>query len=125
MGLLDQVRADIKQITGNTDEFAVGATFVAPAPGNETMTIPVIHTKHHLGIDTEGRPKNTKNAHLSFAESEAPAEYPIRNASGEVSLYGHHVTVKDSTGTDRQYMIREWFPDETLGLIVCTLGDFE
>jgi hypothetical protein len=125
MGLLEQARADIKQITGNTDEFAVNATFRAPAPGNQTMTIPVIHTKHHLGQDSEGRPKNTKNAHISFSESAVPAEYPIRNTTGEVSLHGHQVTVKDSTGTDKQYMIREWFPDETLGLIVCIMGDFE
>lgn len=122
MGLLEMARQDLKDITSNLNDFSVPATFVAP--GGETITINVLHTKHHLKIDTDGNPVNSKNAHISFSESNMIG-YTVRNVSGEVNLKGHRVTVKDSTGVDKQYMIRQWFPDETLGLIVCILGDFE
>lgn len=118
-------RADVKQITGDTGGAAVEVTFTAPAPGNQVMTIPAIHSKHHFSYDANGKPVNSRNAHVSFSESNVEAGYPIRNAAGEVHLHGHRVLVKDSTGADKQYMIREWFPDETIGLIVCILGDFE
>jgi hypothetical protein len=123
MSLLDQARADIEQITSNADDFGVSITFLAP-DNVTTITINGLHTKHHLGVDTDGNRANVKNAHISFAES-LMIGYPIRNAAGEVNLAGHKVTVKDSTGVDLQYIIREWYPDETVGLIVCILGDFE
>jgi hypothetical protein len=36
----------------------------------------------------------------------------------------HLVNVKDSTGNLRNYVIMENFPDETLGMITCILGDY-
>lgn len=122
MGLLEMARQDVKDITSNLNDFSVPATFTSPT--NQTITINVIHSKHHLRFDTDGNPVNSKNAHLSFAESNMVG-YVIRNGAGEVSLKGHRVTVKDSTGLDKQYVISQGFPDEMLGLIVCILSDFE
>lgn len=122
MSLVDRAREDVKQIISNQNDF--GCSMVLAAPTGETITIFGLHTKHHMGVDSDGIKVNTKNAHISFAES-LMIGYPVRDLSGEVNLKGHTVTVKDSTGNDASYMIREWFPDETVGLIVCILGDFE
>lgn len=126
MGLLDQARADIEQITSDADGFTVDATFTAP--NAQVATIRCLHTKHHLGFDTDGNRINAKNAHVSFAENKlkvANVNYPIRNVAGELNMKGHKVAAKDSTGVSKNYVIREHYPDETLGLIVCILGDFQ
>jgi len=69
---------------------------------------------------------NTKNAHISFSEQQLiDALYPYRNTGDEVALFNHKIDVKDSTGNIKNYVIREWFPDETIGVILCILGDFE
>lgn len=125
MGLLDDIKADLVEITTDTEGFGAELTFTDPA-GDVTATIAGLHTKHHISLDETGKPVNSKNAHISFVESVlVAAGYEIRNSSGEVSLSGHKVAVADSTGEEKNYMIREWFPDEKLGLIVCILGDFE
>lgn len=124
MGLIDQAKQDIQNITSNQDEF--GKEMTLTAPDGSTATVTGIHTKHHLAVDTDGRPVNSKNAHISVSEYFLDLQdYPVRNDSGEVDLKNHRVTVKDSTGEDKTYLIQEWFPNETIGLITCILGDFE
>jgi hypothetical protein len=124
MSLIAQAKADIEQITGNTDEFGVSISFTSPA--SDTATVVGLATKHHLTISPEGTPMNGKNAHISVSESKlVDAGYPVRNANGEVDLKRHRVTWKDSTGNVRNYVINQWFPDETVGLIVCILGDYK
>ena len=124
MSLINQIQKDILSITTNSTEFGVAINLEAPTA--ETIDIIGLHTKHHLGIDTDGNQVNTKNAHISFSEDAfIDSGYPIRNLNGEVSLKNHIVTAKDSTGNNKKYIIREWFPDETIGLIVCILGDYE
>lgn len=125
MSLLDRIKADVKRIVSNTDEFARMATFTAPS--GETATVPVLHTKHHLGLDAQLQKfVNTKNAHLSVSEDVLLYEmYPVRNANGEVNLQFHKVRVADSTGTEVLYNIDQWFPNETIGLITCILGTEE
>lgn len=124
MGLTDTINEDIQQITSDLDGFGVSIKLTAP---NDTIIdIVGLTSKHHLGYDTDGNQVNTKNAHISFSEKFLiDASYPLRNASGEVDLKGHLADVKDSTGVVKKYIIREWFPDETIGLIVCILGDYE
>lgn len=127
MGLLDIAKRDIEQITSDLTGFAAVITLTDPGT-SEQATVNGLHTKHHLSIDTDGNQVNTKNAHISFSEANlilANALYPIRNANAEVDLQNHRVDVKDSTGVSKQYVIRQWFPDETIGLIVCILGDHE
>lgn len=124
MGLIEQAQQDIRSITTDLDGFAVELTL--KAPDTTELLLQGLHTKHHLGYDTEGNMINTKNAHVSFSEDVLLDDaYPFRDASGEVNLEGHRVVVKDSTRQDVEYVIREWYPDETIGLIVCILGDYE
>ncbi len=118
MGLIDTINSDIANITSNLNDFGVSMTFIAP--DLTTLTVTGIHTKHHLGVNTEGEIINSKKASIAVSESKL-AGYPLRNAKNEVDLNGHLVNVKDSTGTLCNYKIRQWFPDETIGLIVCIL----
>lgn len=125
MGLIDKAKADIEQITSNLNEWGVSMVLTA-VPGLESVTIVGLHTKHRILIDTDGNFVNTKNAHISVSEKFlTEAGYPVRNGSGEVSLINHRVSVKDSTGLVKEYVITEAFPDETIGLICCILGDYE
>lgn len=126
MNLKQQAQLDVKQITTNKAT-GFGEDILLTAPNGQTATVVGLHTKHHLGADTDGNRVNTKNAHISFAEAALLAVnplYPVRNAGGEVALKDHLVVVKDSTGLDKNYIIKEWFPDETVDLIVCILGDY-
>jgi hypothetical protein len=124
MGLLDLARADIKSITASLTGFA--ESILLTNPQNNSITIQGLHSKHHLGIDTEGNRVNVKNAHVSFSESLVIDQgLSIRNIHGEVNLKNWRVAAKDSTGIVKQYSIKEWYPSETTGLIVCILEDFE
>lgn len=83
-------------------------------------------TKHHINFDSDGNPINSKNVHICIDESVLVANgYPCRNAKGEVFLKNHNVSFVDSSGIVKTYVVRENFPDETLGLIVCVLGDLK
>lgn len=139
MGILDLARADAKRITTDLNGFAVLMTFKTPTSGSfdysfdfsfnssQMFTLTGLHTKHHQGINGEtGQRINTKTASVTVDENKFnDVGYPVRNANREVDLRDHQVAVKDSTGVVCTYVVREWFPDEALGIIVCILGDFE
>lgn len=123
MSLIAQAQADIKQITSNLDEFAVDIKLINTL--NENIEIQGLHTKIHLGVDTDGNMVNAKKAHISFSEDNVLAlGFSIRNIKGEVDLRKWKVDVKDPTGIVKKYSIQQWFPDETIGLIVCILEDY-
>lgn len=119
MGLLDTIKSDIELITSTLNEF--GVSIVLTSPLGVVTTLTGIHTKHHLGIDTDGNMVNSKKASIAFSES----FLSCRNSSEEVSLTNYRVSVKDSTGIIKEYIVQQWFPDETIGLIVCILEDYD
>jgi hypothetical protein len=124
MSLIAQAKQDVADITANSAEWGLSITMTAP--DETTATVTGLHTKHHMAVDTLGNPVNAKNAHASISEQHlVAAGYPVRNEQGEVSLYGHRVSVADSTGTVKHYTVKQWHPDETVGLIVMILDDYE
>lgn len=125
MGLAEQAILDAKAITSDAiNGFGISILFMAP--DSTTATINGLATKHHLGMDLDGNLVNSKKASIAVSESLlVDAGYPVRNAKGEVYLKGHKVKWTDSSNALCEYVIREWFPDEAIGLIVCILGDFE
>lgn len=124
MGLKERAKADIESITSNTNEWACPITFISP-DGLITATINGIHTKHHLNVDTEGNAVNAKKATISVSEKFLiDAGYPVRNSSNEVSLNGHRIKAKDSTGILCDYILLSIFPNETIGLLTCILEDY-
>lgn len=123
MALLDDIKADIKEITSDPDGFAVEHIFTAPT--GQVATVYALHTKHHLGFHPDsGADINKKNVHSTVNESLLTAlSYPVRDSKGLVHLKDHQVQVKDSTGTLCKYVVSEWIPDETVGVILMILGD--
>jgi len=111
--------------TFSSDPLGFGKAISFTAPGGEIADAVGLTTKHHIGLDTDGNVVNSKNAHFSVSESIlVEAGYPTRDASGEVNFAGHKVAIVDSTGLSKNYVIEEWFPDESIGVITCILGDF-
>lgn len=125
MNIIEQARRDVLRITTNPAEFGTPVFFTAP--DTSTAVIVARTNKHHLSIDPEtGGAVNAKKATLSIAEEALVlVGYKVRNAKNVVDLKGHIVSWADSTGLSAKYIIRETWPDETLGLIVCVLGDFQ
>lgn len=124
MSLYDQAKADIAQITSNSAEWGTDIT-IEDRAGN-TCVIKGIWSKHHLGVDTEGNRVNTRNAHVSFHENQTIAQgWNIRNSETEVNIIGYKMYLVDSTGELKSYVIKQSFPNETTGLIVCILGQYE
>lgn len=130
MGLIERAQRDAKRFTTNTNHFGVTITMTRPATALEaevTAEVKGYHIKHHTSWDPEsGEVIDGKRAHIAVSESELTEQgYPVRNSNGEVALLNDYVTVSDSSGVDKQYITRQTFPDETLGLIVMILSDFD
>ncbi len=125
MGLVEQARKDAAQYTSDPNGFGVSIQFTAPT--GEVETVNGLHKRHHLGINpATGEAKNTEQASVTVSEQFlTDLNYPVRNAEGDVDLQKHLVEVADSTGETIKYVIEQWFPDETVGLIVCILGTFK
>ena len=125
INLVEQAKKDILAITSNASSgFGQSITITTP-DGVISASINGLSTKHHIGMDSDGALMNVKNAHISFSEQLLTnVSYPVRNINGEVQLRGHKITTKDSTGVEKNYIINENFPDETVGFIVCILGDY-
>lgn len=128
MSLLDIARRDAKFITTSTEGgFAVEAVLIDQ--NGVSATINGLHKKTWLNYDNDRATMvDMKLGHFDFAESvltEAAPTYSIRNSDGEVHMFNHRVTLPDARGTQITYLIKEWYPDETLGLIVCMLADLD
>jgi hypothetical protein len=94
--------------------------------GDVSLNITGFATKHHINFDSDGLPINSKNAHVCIDENGLVSNsYPVRNAKGEIALLKHLVSYADSSGVIKNYVVKEAFPDETLGLIVLILSDYK
>ena len=121
---LESARQDWKRFA-TAGGFEVDITIKTP-DDLTTLDIKGIATKHHLSIDTDGRDASAKNAHVTIVEQDLVDEsYPVRNSEGEVDLLNHKISYPDSTGNVKDYVITRTYPDETVGIITCILGDFE
>ena len=121
--LLDRARKDAKKYV-TKGGFQEKITLTTPDSSISIETTGFA-SKHWINFDTDGNASNSKNAHICLDETELiKANYPVRNADKEVYLLRHRVAVEDSSKEVKNYVIIESFPDETLGLIVCILGDY-
>lgn len=123
---LDQMKAAIDSISSDPFGFNEAVTFTART--GEIETIYCIPNKIGRKLETNtGMIINTKNPTVVFSEANMPASYPVRNSDGEVSMIGDRITMADSTGTQKQYIVQQNIPDENpaIGLITLILGDYE
>ncbi len=122
MSLVDQVRLDIECITENLNDFGQNMNITN---GTDSIDVVGFHTKHHTAFDIDGAPVNVKIASVSVTEKQfVTASYPYRDSDGDVYLHDNIVTVKDSTGDDKTYTVRENYADEYVGLIILILGEY-
>lgn len=125
MSVLDHARYMARKIATDTSGFAIPCVLKS-LPGDYQVTLETtcLGTVHFLGMDADGAPVATKNAHVSFNEEVlVEGGYPVRNAKGEVAMKNHTVIFADSTGIEKHFIISEVMPSRTLGHIVCILKD--
>ena len=125
MGMIETAQAAVKRIRTDPNGFTKSLQFTA-ADGITMATIRGMSAVIHLGVDNQGEFVNTRKAHISFSESSlSDTGFPVRDQNGTLIIKGNRVDVIDSTGEIEQYVIREIYPDEAVGLLVCMLGDFQ
>lgn len=118
---MEQARKDVKAFVQNTNDFGVELVFTNPL--GVSITVVGIASRHHLAVDTDGSIINSRQAHFSVSEqSFIDKNYTIRNAKNDVDFEGHKVSIAQSSGTTYKYIIKQAFPDETIGLITCILS---
>jgi hypothetical protein len=123
MGLMEQLKADIEQITSNTSEFAVDLSLVAPT--GETASIQGLYSDHSNAYDESGVPIVGKFTHVSISEALLTAEgYPTRNAAGLASMTGHKVTVNYADGSVKTYICDKVLPDYSINLFLLILSEY-
>lgn len=82
-------------------------------------------SKHWINYDENGAPINSKNAHICISETDLTEKgFYVRNKNEEVNMLRYIVSVKDSSGGTKEYEVIEQHPNETMGLIVLILGDY-
>ena len=119
MSLKDTMRNDVKVFTSNSSDFGVSIVFVN-ADESETATINGLFYRHSLNVNREGTAFSGRVAHIDVAEELLTDEgYTVRDADGNVDFKNHTVTVE---GT--KYVVMQWYPSQTLGMITLTLGDY-
>jgi hypothetical protein len=122
--LLAKARRDVKKFI-KSGGFQEDISLITPN-GLITLFTTGLASKHWINFDSDGVPINSKNAHICLDEDVLTLNnYPYRNNDGDITLNRHKINVKDSSGIIKNYVIKEWFPDETLGLIVCILADYD
>lgn len=121
MGVIDKAKVDSKRYTQE-----ISLTFYRVL-GTGEKTIKGIATRHHLGIDGQtGERVNSRTTQCTITESLLTDQsYTTRDASGNVNLVNTYVKYADCTGVTKKYKIIQVFPDDTLGLITCVLGDLK
>ena len=126
MGLTEQIQQDLLAITTNANDFGISLTFTAPTSPVTVVTTTGTAKRHHLEFDEMGMVKgNALNATCTVSELALRAlSYPVRNIDGKVTFKDHLVAWTDVTGSPITYIVNEWYPDETTGLIVLILGEY-
>ena len=124
MSLTEQAIQDNKKITGNSKHWGVKINLTAP--NGKVVDVIGLHTKHHLGFDSDGVRLSTKTSSVAISEDFlTDLAYPVRNLTKEVFMIDHLVKVNDSTRQLNDYIVLESYPDEKLGMIILILGDYE
>jgi len=92
--------------------------------GGTQYTVNGIATRHHLGIDPDTRTLvGSANSQVTVAESLLnELGYTTRNTAGNCTLKDNFVKFALTDGVLHTFKIMEVYPDDSLGLTVCTLS---
>lgn len=120
--VLDLAKRDVRRYVNNE---GFNQELVITPTGLDPVTVQGLATRHTSNYDTEGKPINSENIHCSFSELDLNDLLVItRNAAGYLNIRGWIVEFTDSLGS-AIYKISESQPDNTLGIIRCTLTNYE
>ena len=124
--ILERARNDWERFSQSS--FDLDLTFTTP-DGSQTGTIKGIGTRAtQTFLETDGQQVIGEIVHIGFKEKllkEANPAYPIRNADQLVAINNHRVDFEDSNGLLRNYVIKQVYPDSTVGMIMCDCADFK
>jgi hypothetical protein len=99
------------------------------SPGaTETATFKGIGTNNAITFESDGQDVIGHIVHIGFHEEallDINPAYPIRNADGKVQMDKHRVSFIDHRGVLRNYIVKNWYPDETVGMIMCDCNEYE
>lgn len=122
MSLIDRYRQDLRMITEDLSGFAQALTLIYPGDSDVTIDVNGLHTHHHNGFDENGVHVSSRISSVAISESQfSESDYPYKDDDGNIFLINHLVSVSDSD-TQKDYIVREQYPDQNLGLIVLILG---
>lgn len=132
MGLVDDMINDAAEITANESDF--GVEILLTSETNETATVNGFTAKVNIKEYNPSSDQFVMSQKVSVVVHEnnilnANSNYPVRISDTsskfyrEVSMRDHLVSVKDSSGILKNYIVAENHPDETLGLITLILNN--
>lgn len=109
---------DAQNIVKNAVDFALPIRLTSP---NATvLNINALQTKHHNGMDGDGFKVSARQHSIVVSEKDLE-NYPYLNPSGDISFKNHTVQTTDSAGKTELFLVQDWFPDRTVGIIVLIL----
>lgn len=126
MNIRDRARADWKRFSQSAFDLDVVIQTPPGVTPVQTATVKGIATRITVPIETDGQDALATLAHVAINESalrDANADYPIRDSNGLVALNNHLVTYADANDTLRNYAIKQVYPDDTVGMIMCHCAD--
>lgn len=126
--LIDQIRNDIQNILTDKN----GSPAVVPITFTTVGIDPTVTRicngtaiKHNTGLNEFGMKISAATARVTVSESALIATgYPTRNSGNKLNIQNHLLSFIDSTGQLYNAVIRTTQSDETTGMIVCILGDY-
>lgn len=116
--LLEQARKDA-QIILSSGGFENDLTITN---GTATITCKGLAPVHHIQINADGQPMNSKTAHVTVHEDDLTG-LTVR-VDGKVFLRNAIVEFTDVSGISKKYSVKENFADDTIGVIVLILSDY-
>ena len=123
MSLKTRAKADAANILSNSDEW--GESLIFDDGNGSIVTVNGLYVEHHMDVDEQGNKVIGKNGRVTVSEQTLiDAGYTVRDSNNDVDLKNHKVSVNHQNGSVVKYRIEYIQPDETLGLILCYLGDY-
>lgn len=122
-----RAKADWANYIGNPINEGVEQISFTPQNGDTTQTVIIygLATKHHLNYSPEGIAINSTNARVTISEAQLTATgFTVRDSKNNVVLLKSLVSYPDSNGNTQNYIVKEQFPDETVGVIILILSEY-
>lgn len=111
---------DSQSIVSNSNDF--GEPVKLTSATGQVLNLTAIVNKHYTGMDSDGFKVSAKQHSAVISENYLiESYYDYLTNLGEISFKGHTIETTDSANEKSLYLIQDWFPDRTVGIIVLIL----